>query len=114
MGAEFGGRSQRDPRTTHELRRCPECISLGNISGNGECGPPDLIHQGEMLAEWRSQRQSVGELRQFPATLPSVKGLEVAHEASMGGLSTKASTQIARQEAIFALPSRLPSPASRV
>jgi len=67
-----------------------------------------------MFAEWRSQRQAIGELRQFPAALPSVKGLEIAHEASIGCLSAKTSTQIAREGAIFALPSRLPSPASRV
>src|SRR5947209_19542887 len=81
VAVQFRIGSKRNLEAAEELRCRPQRITLRNVGWNGKCCSPDLIDEGKMSAQLRTQGQQISLVGEFLGGAPGVEPLELPHGA---------------------------------
>jgi hypothetical protein len=93
MTMQLSRRPEGNSQTTDELGRRSEGIAFDHVRRDRRRGPPDLIGQTEVLAEWPAEGQAIRRSRELLSAFPRLERFELLHAGSIGGSGIGVPTQ---------------------
>src|SRR2546425_251844 len=111
MAVQLRRGTQHNAEATNELRRSSQSVAFCDVGWNRNRGAPDLVTQGEMLAERQLHGQEVCRPGSGLSAAPRVERFELPHQPNLR--ATLSPTVIEFSQSHHSVAPRFPLPASR-